>query len=196
MDALIIGLNTLLAAVRPLALLAALVVGAGALASWATANRRLSPFGAIARFTRQRIDPLFRPAEQRLLLVGGQPAHAPWWTLAAVVVGGLVVISLLQFVLGELVQMRAAASYGTRGVVRMVVSWAFAVVKLAIIARVVASWVGGSRYAKWWRWAFTITDPFMEPLRRVLPTFGPIDVSPIVAYFGVVLLQGLVLNVL
>jgi YggT family protein len=74
--------------------------------------------------------------------------------------------------------------------------WLFALLKIAIMARVISSWVGGSRYSKWWRWAFTITDPFMEPLRRVLPTFGPIDVSPIVAYFGVVLLQGLVLGVL
>ena len=196
MDALILGLDTLLAVVRPLALVAAVIAGTGALASWATTNRRISPFGAVARFTRQRIDPLFKPAEKRLLLMGGQPAHAPWWTLAAVVVGGLVLISLLQFVAGELRTMRAAASFGVRGIVILLVTWTFAVVKLAIIARVVSSWVGGSRYTKWWRWAFAITDPFMEPLRRVLPTFGPIDVSPIVAYFGVVLLQSLVMGVL
>lgn len=192
---LIEGLSVVLAIVRPLALLAAVMVGAGALASWAATTRRISPFGAVARFTRQKVDPLFRPAEKRLLLMGGQPAHAPWWTLAAVVVGGLVVISLLQFVIGELLTMRAAAASGVRGIVRLVVTWGFAVVKLAIIVRVASSWVGGSRYGKWWRWAFTITDPFMEPLRRALPTFGPIDVSPIVGYFGVVVLQALVLNV-
>lgn len=192
---LIEGLSVVLAIVRPLVLLVAVAVGAGALASWAATTRRISPFGAVARFTRQKVDPLFRPAEKRLLLMGGQPAHAPWWTLAAVVVGGLVVISLLQFVIGELLAMRAAASYGVRGIVRLGVTWGFAIVKLAIIVRVASSWVGGSRYGKWWRWAFTITDPFMEPLRRALPTFGPIDVSPIVAYFGVVVLQALVLNV-
>ena len=196
MDALIFGFQSLLAIVRPLALVVAVVVGTGALASWATANRRISPFGAIARFTRQKVDPLFRPAEKRLLLMGGQPAHAPWWTLAAVVVGGLVVISLLQFVVGELRSIQVAASFGVRGIVIIVVTWLFAIVKLAIFARVISSWVGGSRYNKWWRWAFAITDPFMEPLRRVLPTFGPIDVSPIVGYFGVVLLQSLVMGVL
>ena len=196
MDALIIGLSSVLAIVRPLALVAAVIVGGAALASWATATRRISPFGAIARFTRQKIDPFFQPAEKRLLLMGGQPSHAPWWTLAAVVVGGLVVISLLQFVLRELLEARAAVSFGSRGIVRLIVTWLFAVLKVAIMARVISSWVGGSRYSKWWRWAFTLTDPFMEPLRRVLPTFGPIDVSPIVAYFGVVLLQGLVMGVL
>jgi len=46
------------------------------------------------------------------------------------------------------------------------------------------------------RWAFVITDPVLVPLRRVLPTFGPIDLSPLVAYFGVVLVQALVLSVI
>ena len=29
----------------------------------------------------------------------------------------------------------------------------------------------------------TVTDPVMEPVRRVLPSVGPIDISPIVVVF-------------
>ncbi len=196
MRPLIEGLAVLLAVVRPLVLGVAVVTGLGALASWATATRRLSPFSGLGRLTRQKIDPLFEPAEKRLLMAGGQPAHAPWWTLAAVVVGGLLLISALQFVIRQLLMADAAAAGGVRGIVRLLVAWSFSVVQFAIIARVISSWVGGSRYKKLWRWAFVITDPFMEPLRRIIPTIGPIDVSPLVAYFGVGLLKGLVLNVI
>ena len=194
MTPVIDGLQLVLALLRPTVLVITVGVALGAAASWATATRRLTPFRGIGRFARQKVDPLFKPAERRLLLMGGQPAHAPWWTVAAVAVAGLLLISALQFVIGQLQMAQLAARGGAAGLVRLAVIWAFAVLKLSIIARVVASWVGGSRYKQPWKIAFALTDPFMEPLRRVLPTLGPIDVSPIVAYFGVVLLQSLVMG--
>lgn len=196
MRPLIEGLALVLAVVRPLVLVAAVGTGLAALASWATQTRRISPFSGLARFTRQRVDPLFAPAEKRLLLSGGQPGHAPWWTLGAVVVGGLLLISALQFVITQLLTANMAAAGGVRGMVRLAVAWGFSIVQFAIMARVIASWVGGSRYKKLWRWAFVITDPILEPLRKVLPTIGPIDISPLVAYFGVAIVKGLVLNVI
>ena len=65
-----------------------------------------------------------------------------------------------------------------------------------LIVVVLSSWVGGSRYTPWLRWAFRLTDPILGPLSRVIPKFGMIDVTPLVAYFGLVLLQGLILGAL
>ncbi len=196
MRPIIEGLALVLSFVRPLVLGVAVITGAAAIASWATQTRRIPPFSGLARFTRQRIDPLFVPAEQRLLRSGGQPAQAPWWTLGAVVVGGLLLISGMQFLITQLVIADSAARGGARGILRLAVGWTFAVVKLAIIARVIASWVGGSPYKPLWKWAFVITDPILVPLRRVLPTFGPIDISPLVAYFGLSIVQSLVMRML
>ncbi len=196
MRPLIDGLALVLTIARPLVLVTAILAGGAALASWASRTRRIQPFSAVARFTRQRIDPMFAPAERRLLLAGGQPAHAPWWTLGAVVIGGLLLLSGLQFIITQLLMADMAARAGPRGIVRLVVVWTFAVLKLAIIARVIASWVGGSPYKKLWRWAFVLTDPILVPLRRVLPTFGPIDLSPLVAYFGLVIVQSLIMSVI
>lgn len=196
MGFLIDGLTLVLNVARPLMLGLAVVTGAGALASWASRTRRIKPFSTTARLTREHIDPLFVPVERRVVRSGGQPANAPWWALAVVVVGGLLLISGLEFLRGQLVMAAVMSQGGAMGILKLVLTWGFAITKLAIIARVIASWVGGSAYSKWWRWAFVITDPFMIPLRRVLPTFGPIDVTPIVAYFGVVILQSLVLGAL
>ncbi len=183
-----------LAVIRPLVLGAAVFTGLGALATWAVQTKRIPPFSGLARFTRKSVDPLFAPAERRLLLSGGQPGHAPWWTLGAVVIGGLLLISGVQFIISQLAFADMAARGGPRGIVRLLVIWSFSIVKLAIIARVIASWVGGSPYKKWWRWAFVITDPILTPLRRVLPTLGPIDISPLVAYFGLSIIQALILS--
>lgn len=179
---------------RPVVFVSAALAGVAALASWAARTRRLSPFSPLARFTRKRVDPIFAPAERRLLLAGGQPVHAPWWTLGAVVVGGLLLLSGLEFLISQLLMADFAARAGTRGIVRLVVSWTFAILKLAIIARVISGWVGGSPYKPLWRWSFVLTDPILMPLRRILPTIGPIDISPLVAYFGLSIVQALILG--
>ncbi len=196
MQFLIDGLGVTLMVVRPVVLGLAVLTGVAALASWAARTRRLPPFSPLARLTRKHVDPLFVPAERRLVRMGAQPAHAPWWTLAALVIGGLLLISGLEFLRGQLVTAVLASRAGVRGIVQLAVTWTFAVLKLAIIVRVIASWVGGSPYKPLWRWAFVITDPILIPLRRVLPTFGPIDLSPLVAYFGLSILQWMIVGAL
>jgi YggT family protein len=194
MQALAEFLAVTLNVVRPLVFVAAVATGAAAVASWAVRTKRLPPFSPVAKFTRARVDPLWEPAEKRIVRAGGMPAHAPWWTLAAVVLGGLVLISALRFVVGQLLMAEYAMRGGVRGILQLGVTWTFAFFRIAIIARVLASWVGGSAYNKWWRWAFVSTEWFMGPLRRVIPTIGPIDISPIVAYFGLAILQSIVLS--
>jgi YggT family protein len=39
-----------------------------------------------------------------------------------------------------------------------------------------------------------ITEPILGPIRRVLPTFGMIDLSPLVAMLLLNLLQGLIMR--
>jgi YggT family protein len=54
----------------------------------------------------------------------------------------------------------------------------------------VSSWFGISPYAGWVRWAFTVTEPILRPLRRIIPNLGMLDVTPIVAYFLLGLIGG------
>ncbi|MCB0217027.1 MAG: YggT family protein [Caldilineae bacterium] len=54
---------------------------------------------------------------------------------------------------------------------------------LAILARVMLSWVDRNPYSggRWKQLLYQVTDPIMEPLRRLIPPIGMMDVSPIVA---------------
>lgn len=52
---------------------------------------------------------------------------------------------------------------------------------IALIARVLLSW--GPRFqGRFGRLVFQTTEPFLEPIRSVLPRTGTLDLSPIVAF--------------
>jgi YggT family protein len=194
---LVNGMQLVVSLLRPVVFVAGALTGAAALASWAVRTRRLQPFSPVARLMRDTVDPkLFAPMERRIVRAGGTPTAAPWWTLALVIVGGLVLLSALEFVRDQLAMLAYSTMAGARGLLYVAVRWTFSFLQIAIFARVIASWVGGSPYSKWWRWAFVVTEPILRPLRQVLPTLGPIDISPLVAYFGLSVLQGVVLRAL
>jgi YggT family protein len=150
---------------------------------WLVRTRRISPFNVVARFFRSAVDPIMAPIERRVVRAGGLPTSAPWWTLVAVVVIGLLIITLLDFLVGQLQGVAYASEMGTSGLYHLLVSWTFGILRLALFIRVIASWFSISSYSPWIRWTFVLTEPILRPLRQVLPTIGPLDISPLVAYF-------------
>jgi YggT family protein len=193
------GMIAALDVVIGLTRLAFLAVGIGAAAgcalAWGVHARRIDPFSGVARFTQRTMDPLIAPVERRVVMAGGARSTAPWWTLVAVLLAGFALLAMLNFVRDALVSVYIAASRGPGGVLRLAISWGFAVLQLAILVRVIMSWVGGT-YSRLGRLVFGMTEWLIAPLRRVLPTLGAFDISPIVAWFLVNLVQAVVMRAL
>jgi YggT family protein len=164
----------------------AVVVAFVALVDWLVRTRKINPFGPIPRFFRKWVDPMLAPIERRLVRSGGQPSAAPWWALVVVVVGGIVLVTVLNYLGGLFGEVAFGLSSPARFGV-LLVSWTLALLRIALIVRVVSTWVQISPYSKWIRWSYTLTEWMLAPLRRVIPNFGPVDVTPIVAYFLLVL---------
>jgi YggT family protein len=64
----------------------------------------------------------------------------------------------------------------------------------AILGRVLISWIdpmGNMRVTQVLR---EITEPILAPIRSVLPNFGMLDLSPLVAMLLLNLIQGLILR--
>ena len=162
---------------------------------WLVRTRRLSPFGAVARFFRRVVDPLIVPVERRVVRAGGLPASAPWWALVAVVLGGLVLLALLEFIRGQLAFAIAAGDAGARGLVAVLITWAFGILQIALIVRVISSWVRISEYSRWVRWTIPLTEWLLRPLRRLIPPLGGmIDLSPLVAFLLLAIVRSVVLG--
>ena len=53
---------------------------------------------------------------------------------------------------------------------------------IALIVRVVSSWIGLGPFSRLVRPAYRLTDWLVNPLRRLLPTLGPFDLSPMLAW--------------
>ncbi len=179
----------------------ALLVLAGVLAlfcilDWAVRTRRVNVFGGVARFARSKIDPFLAPIERRVVAAGGLPTSAPLWALAAVVIGGILLLSLLNFITAELYSVSFAVSSGPVGIFALLVSWLFDFVRIAILVRVISSWLPISPYSKWIRWSYTVSEPILRPLRQVIPSLGMIDITPIIAYFLLGFIQGAALRLI
>jgi YggT family protein len=194
MNAFLTDFDLVLNGLRLAIFAAALVMGVVALVDWLVRTRRISPFSVIARFCRRTVDPLMVPVERMVMRAGGQPASAPWWSLVTVVLGGIFLLFLLGILRGILGQLGSAIAEPRLFPV-LVVSWAFEIVELALIVRVLSSWFPISPYSKWVRWTYTLTDWMLIPLRRIIPTIGMVDITPIVAYLILrYILEGVVIG--
>lgn len=51
-----------------------------------------------------------------------------------------------------------------------------------IVVRVLISWVNPDPFNPIVQFLYKATDPILAPIRKFLPTLGPLDISPIVAF--------------
>lgn len=189
-------LDLLLGVLRPAVFMAGALTAVAAAVSYSVRTRKISPFSPVARVTRDKVDPwLIAPMERRIVRAGGTPYAAPWWALAVVIVGGLVLLSAVGFLRDQLM-MLAYMSGSAASLAALLVRWTFSILRLALFARVISSWVGGSPYSKWWRWSYVLTEWFLAPLRQVIPTIGMIDITVLIAYFGLGILESVITSAL
>ena len=193
---LIGAVATLTAFLRTAFLIGGVVLGAVAAADWAVRTRRLNPFGSVARFLRARVDPQLVGIERRVLRAGGRPTATPLWALMVYVIAAMLVLAGLEMISSLLRQAVMATTVGGPGLLLLVVRWTFGFLTFALLVRVVASWVPTLGASRWVRWSFGATEWMLRPLRGLIPSLGVIDITPIVAYFALQLLQYLVETIL
>jgi YggT family protein len=183
-------------AVRTIVIVALVYASAVALTHWATRSRRIDPFGAWARFVRRVSDPVIQPLERRILRAGGNPQNAPYWLLGIVIGTGLILMSLTGWLIELVMRLRWMAQGGPRMWIETLVSFIFTVLMTAILIRVIGSWIGIGPYNRWMRPVYALTNWLIDPIRRILPPFGMIDFSPMVAWLVLYVTRGFVMGLL
>jgi YggT family protein len=158
----------------------------------AIVDGKLNAFGWWARFVRRWSDPILKPLERRLARAGANPVDAPYWLVGVALVGGLVVISLVNWAIGFFVTLYDSAGSGTLPMIA--VRTAFEILKLAIMVRVVVSWLSISPQSKFLRWVRFLTDWLVEPIHSIVPPIGMFDFSPLIAYVVLSFAQQLVMR--
>src|SRR3954462_11131076 len=191
METFLMGADAAIQILRTALLSIAVVFGVICVLDWAVRTRKISPFNAVARFCRSTVDPFISPIERKVVRAGGTPASAPLWALAAVVIGGILLLTLLDLIRLEVVRSILASQEGAAGIFHLLVSWTFTILKLALVIRGISSWLPISPYSAWIRWSYALSEPILAPLRRIVPTVGLFDFTPIVGYFLLSILESL-----
>lgn len=167
------------------------LAGVVCVVDWAIRARKIGPFSGIARLFRRTVDPLMRPMEGMIVRRGGQPSSAPLWVFLGIVVAGIVILWLLRMIGGLLLQLSTAASE-PRLLPILLAEWALEFLYIAILVRVFSSWLPISPYSRWIRWSYVATEWLLAPLRRIIPSFGAIDVSPLGALLLIWIARGII----
>ena len=195
MDLFLSGSAAVIVVLRGVLLTIAIVFGVICVLDWAVRTRKISPFNAVARFCRSTVDPIIAPVERRIVRAGGTPASAPLWALVVVVIGGILLLTVLEAIqLGVVKSVTTARGPG--GIAYLLVSWTFTILKAAIIVRVISSWLPISPFSKWVRWSYLLSEPMLAPLRRIVPSFGGLDLTPLIVYILLSFIQSFVLQLM
>jgi YggT family protein len=77
-----------------------------------------------------------------------------------------------------------------------IVDWFFWICSLAILLRVLFSWLRPDPQNVIVRMVVQVTEPFLAPLRRFVPTLGGLDITPMIALMLIEVLRMLIMSVL
>jgi YggT family protein len=77
-----------------------------------------------------------------------------------------------------------------------VLSWLLNLLMLAIFVRVLLSWINQDYSNPLVRIVWDVTEPVLAPIRRVLPSVGMFDFSPIIAIILLYVLRTLIVNLI
>ena len=72
------------------------------------------------------------------------------------------------------------------------INLAFEAYYLLLIIRILLSWIPVDTYHPIIQWIYKVTDPFLAVFRRVIPPLGGLDLSPIIAFIALNIIDNLV----
>jgi YggT family protein len=146
----------------------------------------LNPFGWSSINIRRLTDPVILPVRRALARMAVDPKYAPLVAILAIILLGWFVLQLVSGIAntlaGILVSLGAHSIAATMG---YLLYGLLGLYSLVIFVRIILSWGAVSYKNRMMRFLINVTEPLLGPLRRYIPPVGAFDISPIVA-FGVI----------
>ena len=156
-----------------------------------------NPFGWTSLTVRRLTDPLVSPMRRWLARFGVDPKYAPLVTILLTILFGWfalqLVASLASAIAGILlsVEVRAVVPF-----IGYLLYWLLAFYSFLIFIRIILSWGTAGYGNRLVRFLINATEPMLGPLRRRVPPVSGLDISPLVAFLIIWLLQAAVAGTL
>ena len=157
----------------------------------------LNPFSWSTRTIRRLTDPFINPVRRGLMRFGVDPKYAPLVAILLTILLGWfalqLVASIANMLAGILISLRTQSFVATIGYVLYgLVSFYI----LLIFIRIIFSYGTINYRNRVMRFMVKATDPMLVPLRRIVPTAGAFDISPIVAFIILWVIQAAIAGTL
>lgn len=156
----------------------------------------LNPFSRISRTIRRLSDPILGPVRSYLIRRGFKPNLAPLLTILLAVFGGLFVIQIVRDIIFVLSGSIASINGKQIGpLIGFLLYGLLALYSLMLILRIVFDWLMLYRNSLS-KFLFIMTEPVLSQFRRLIPTIGMFDISPLVVFILITLFQRVILSTL
>lgn len=157
----------------------------------------LNPFSRPVIFMRRLSDPLVNPVRRSLIQFGFGPNLTPLFVILISILLGWFFLQLVESVLLTIAGVIASAQAGRVITIVGYLLYGFlSVYMLLITIRIVFSWGGVSYSNRVMRFLVNATEPVLAPMRRIVPTLGVFDISPMVVLLILYMLRSAVAAVL
>lgn len=143
----------------------------------------MNPFSRTVLTVRRLTDPLLMPVRRSLASFGVDPKVAPLITVLLAILVGWFAVQLTDSILGTIAGVLLSAQQRRFiALVGFVLYGLLDIYSILIFIRIIFSWGMVSQRNRIMRFLLNVTDPLLVPLRRMIPPFGMLDLSPIVAF--------------
>jgi YggT family protein len=156
----------------------------------------VNPFRRSAISLKRATDPMILPIRRLLVAFRLEPKVAPFIVILLIILIGYFVVQVASSVLNTIAGILYAVTSGVPGfpiaIVGYLVFGLLGLYTLAIFVRIFLSYGGLGYGNRWMRFLIRITEPLMGPLRRHIRPVGMFDISPIIAFLILWVLQAIV----
>ena len=157
----------------------------------------LNPFGWASRTIRRLTDSFIFPVRSSLRDVGIDPKFAPLVVILVSILLGYFTWRLVETIGNTLQGIISSVGRGDLiGVVGFVLYGLLSIYILLLFVRIIFSWGMVSYQNRVMRFLVDVTEPLLGPLRRMIPPFGRMDISPIIAFLILFLFQAAIAGTL
>jgi YggT family protein len=157
----------------------------------------LNPFSWSSITIRRLTDPVIGPVRRTLARMAVDPKYAPLVAILVIILLGWFVLQLVSGIAntlaGMLVSLGAHSLIATMG---YLLYGLLGLYSLLIFVRIILSWGTVGYRNRTMRFLVNATEPLLAPLRRYVPPVGAFDISPIVAFVIIWLMQAAVAGTL
>ena len=156
----------------------------------------VNPFRRSAISLKRATDPMILPIRRLLVAFRLEPKIAPFIAILLIILIGYFVVQIASSVLNTIAGILYAVTSGVPGfpiaIIGYLIFGLLGLYTLAIFLRIFLSYGGLGYGNRWMRVLIRITEPLMDPLRRKIRPIGMFDISPIIAFLILWVLQAIV----